>query len=102
MTPPTVTFGLGDAANRTSGNLASPWSPGSETNVLAAAPEISAMGGVQRAAVFSAAAVIEPASGAMPISPRSHMTFSAEPPGSPFHPIGRPFETSAGLIDRVR
>lgn len=102
MTPPMVTFGLGDAANRTNGHLASPWSRVSETNILAAAPEMAAMGGVQPAAVFSAAAVIESASGAMPISSRSHLTFSAEPPGSSFQPIRRPFETSAGLIDRVR
>jgi hypothetical protein len=95
-------FELGDAADRASSSNAPPWSRGSETNALAAAPDLAAIGGVHRAAVFSAAAVIEPVSSTMPATSRSHMNFSAEPANGTFQPIGRPFENGAGLMDRVR
>jgi hypothetical protein len=60
------------------------------------------MGGVHHAAVFSAAAVIEPVSSTLPASSSSHMNFASEPASGPFQPIGRPFENGASLINRVR
>ena len=89
-TAPSMTrFGLGDAADRASSSNAPPWSRGSETNALAAVPDLAAIGGVHRTAVFSAAAVIEPVSSTMPVSSRSHMNFSSEPANGTFQPIGR-------------
>lgn len=102
MAPPMTSFALGDAVNRPNVNQAPPWSRGSETSVLAAVPSVAAMGGVHHAAVFSAAAVIEPVNSTIPISSRSHMTFPSDPASGPFQPIGRPFENGSNPMNRVR
>jgi len=101
-TPAVMKFGLSDGAERASGSETLPLSRGRETNAFAGDPTVAAMGGVHRTAVFSAAAVVEPLSQAMPVAANTQLFFSSEPVNGPLQPMGRPPGNGANLINQVR
>ena len=101
-TPAVMKFGLSDGMERIGGSEASPLSRGRETNAYAVNPTVAAMGGVHRTAVFSAEAVVEPLSQAMPVAANTQLFFSSEPVNGPLQPIGRPLGNDASLINRAR
>jgi hypothetical protein len=80
----------------------SPWERKLETSDFAEQPSTAPLGGVYHAALFSAAAVIEPVSATTPAASYSHLNFSSGPSAGPLPSIGSPIVDGAGLIKRLR
>ena len=89
MTMPAVMkFGLNHETERVRSSETSVLSRGRETAAYAVDPGMAAAGGAYRAAVFSAAAVIEPPSQALPAAASTQLFFSSEPVNGPLQPMG--------------